>query len=126
MWLQCLQCSGFLGVQIRLLDPALFQPNQKFKATCDDGVARSFLFSSLEGKPLDFCTPARPAKRALAWLAEVALRSAKQKNWPAAEDLDVPEAGWSSDTCDASLRERFFADALDLMAGGVGSSEVSE
>ena len=61
----------------------------------------------------------RPAKRAFAWHAEEALHFGKAVGWPAASLLTVPPSAWSSDTCDSSIRDRYFHDLLELQAASV-------
>lgn len=73
-------------------------------------------FADIDDKTVQFATEARPAKRAFAWHAEEALHFGKAVGWPAASLLSVPPSAWSSDTCDSSIRDRYFHDLLELQA----------
>ena len=99
-------------MQIHILDPQLGP--KVVHAEVKDSTGRQIKFQDLNGTVLQFATAARPAKRAFAWHAEMALRFGSDKQWPAATTLDVPPFAWSSETCDSEIRERFFGDLMGL------------
>ena len=99
-------------MQIHILDPQL-GPNM-VHAEIMDPTGRQIQFQDLDGTVLRFAMAARPAKRASAWHAEMALQFGSDKQWPAATTLDVPPFAWSSETCDSEIRERFLRDLMGL------------
>ncbi len=92
-------------MQIHLLDPQLHNHT----------ITGSIRFRDLEGKLLQFQTSQRPAKRAFAFHAQVALHHARGRRWPAAQRISVPEHAWSSEGCPKDLQERYFVDQLQLV-----------
>ena len=99
-------------MQIHILDPQLGP--KMVHAEVKDSTGCQIKFQDLDGTVLQFATAARPAKRAFAWHAEMALRFGSDKQWPAATTLAVPPFAWSSETCDSEIRERFFGDLMGL------------
>lgn len=95
--------------KIHILDPQL-GPKMVHAEVKDCQIK----FQDLDGTVLQFATAARPAKRAFAWHAEMAVRFGSDKQWSAATTLAVPPFAWSSETCDSEIRERFFGDLMGL------------
>ncbi len=99
-------------LQIHLLDPELAECviDNDIKDP-NEGPGR---YSALYGKLLEFGTEARPAKRSLAFHAQVLLHFGRRNKWAAAEVLRVP---WELDPFAASfLRERNLID-LSMLVG---------
>ena len=105
-WLHC--------VQVHILDPLLVSEMINKSILSNSGAA--IRFADIDGNLLQFATEARPAKRAFAWHAEEALQFGKAVGWPAAFLLTVPPSAWTSETCDSSIRDRYFQDLLELQA----------
>ncbi|KAL3137348.1 hypothetical protein ABBQ32_006880 [Trebouxia sp. C0010 RCD-2024] len=99
---------------LHVLDPSL--GSEMIYNTILTASGATVKFADIDGNLLHFATEARPAKRAFAWHAEEALRFGKVVGWPAASLLTVPPSAWSSDTCDSSIRDRYFHDLLELQA----------
>lgn len=109
--------NWFCGMQLHILDPSL--RSEMINNTILNASGAAVKFADIDGTVLQFVTEIRPAKRAFAWHAEEALHFGKAVGWPAASLLSVPPSAWSSDTCDSSIRHRYFHDLLELQAASV-------
>lgn len=113
--------NRFCGVQLHILDPSL--GSEMINNTILNASGAAVKFADIDGTALQFVTETRPAKRAFAWHAEEALHFGKAVGWPAASLLTVPPSAWSSDTCDSSIRDRYFHDLLELQAASVSDQD---
>ncbi|DBA95588.1 TPA: hypothetical protein ACH3X3_013437 [Trebouxia sp. C0006] len=113
--------NWFCGVQLHILDPSL--GSEMINNTILNASGAAVKFADIDGTALQFVTETRPAKRAFAWHAEEALHFGKAVGWPAASLLTVPPSAWSSETCDSSIRDRYFHDLLELQAASVSDQD---
>ena len=102
---------------MHILDPSLNSELNNNTILSDSGAA--IRFADINRNQLRFVTQVRPAKRAFAWHAEEALHFSRAAGWLAASSLTVPPSAWSCDTCDSSIRDRYFQDLLKLQAAAV-------